>query len=687
MPGTAWLCQTMFKPIKPFLADLFGAEASSGLPVRFAWLLVQRKHRPFLLIPLNLKNLGRHVGLELYSAHRRRAKIWRAALPFVLRTPVALVFERLHWHVNDTSELIRFLSQQAGVSVESLATPAVKFGGRGNDKPRFVLLVCDQTNRPVKVIKVGIDTLGRAATQREADLLERLPPDTIGCIRLTGRLTTPQLSAFATAYFPGESPDNDAGMETLFHSWINAGPPVPIESLDAWHDLETVVAAGNPVAWQTLRPFLAGNKIRTTLHHGDFAPWNIRAVNSQNLQAFDWEGGSLKGVPGWDWFHFIIQTSILAKRHSVERVSAEVEQLLESPRFKKYADEAGISLLVKPLMLAYLLRHNWVVRPLEGARETTDLYNLLAAHWGFTPRHRLAIAGLSSQDRMPAAGPAVPPARQADASQQLKSAWAQLANIFWEPTLNARLNPGFHAPFKICLVTALFCLFWLAGLACVQFFYNNHLMLLPLYCIPSLLFTWNLNRRWGTVVACLAALVSPLIMSVKEPAIFHLPLVCWNSVMRFLTMQICVFLADRLHQQKNFFRSLATSNYQPADFARQWAVVLLAGLWFCATAVGDFYTGPHVIFLPLYLFPAMLVTLFLNLRWGAFMVFVAAILGCVEEYIAKVNPHLWEVFGWNFFMRFSILFLAIFLLDRLSHQSVLFIATRPNGAAKLPNRQ
>ena len=53
------------------------------------WLLVQRKHRPFLLIPLNLKNLGRHVGLELYSAHRRRAKIWRAALPATLGEPAA----------------------------------------------------------------------------------------------------------------------------------------------------------------------------------------------------------------------------------------------------------------------------------------------------------------------------------------------------------------------------------------------------------------------------------------------------------------------------------------------------------------------------------------------------------------------------------------------------------------------
>ena len=343
----------MANPVTGSIAELFRAETPSDRAIEFKWLLIRRRNRPFL-------PKGAQVGLELYSAHRRRAKIWRGAIPLLLSTPAAAIFQRVHFLANEASEIMPFLVDQSGMQGAGILAPAIKFGSLENEKPRFVMLLCDQTNRPVKVIKVGIDKIGRAATEREADFLEKLPANTLGCIRLTGRLSTPHFSAFATAYFPGQSPEDDAGLETLFHSWINPGPEMAVENLDSWQELETVVASASPAAWQALRPALAGKTLRSTLYHGDFAPWNIRAVNSQNLQAFDWESGCLLGVPGWDWFHFIVQTSVLAKRHSAQRVSAEVEKLLQSPRFEKYAAAAAISSIVKPLLLAYLLHHRWV---------------------------------------------------------------------------------------------------------------------------------------------------------------------------------------------------------------------------------------------------------------------------------------------------------------------------------------
>jgi len=307
----------MANPVTGSIAELFRAETPSDRAIEFKWLLIRRRNRPFLLLPVRPK--GAQVGLELYSAHRRRAKIWRGAIPLLLSTPAAAIFQRVHFLANEASEIMPFLVDQSGMQGAGILAPAIKFGSLENEKPRFVMLLCDQTNRPVKVIKVGIDKIGRAATEREADFLEKLPANTLGCIRLTGRLSTPHFSAFATAYFPGQSPEDDAGLETLFHSWINPGPEMAVENLDSWQELETVVASASPAAWQALRPALAGKTLRSTLYHGDFAPWNIRAVNSQNLQAFDWESGCLLGVPGWDWFHFIVQTSILAKRHSAQR--------------------------------------------------------------------------------------------------------------------------------------------------------------------------------------------------------------------------------------------------------------------------------------------------------------------------------------------------------------------------------
>lgn len=654
----------MQKFVEFSIAEVFLDGKPPDDPLDFAWVLIRRRQRPFLLVPVT--ELGVRSSLYLYSAQRRRAKIWRAMLPFLLRTPLAAIFPRIHFRADKNSELMRFLSEQAGVPADQLPAPAIKFGGLESQKSRLVLLVSDKTRRPAKVVKIGLDEGGRAATDREADLLEKLPPNTLGGTRCTGRLKTGKLSAFATDYFPGDSPADDGGMEILFHSWINPGPAVPVESLDAWQDLDSRVALAEPAAWRALRPVLVGKPVRSTLHHGDFAPWNIRAVNSRNLQAFDWEGGTLHGIPGWDWFHFVVQTSILARRHSPERVAAEMEELLQSPRFEKYAADTGISSLAKPLVLAYLLRHRWVIQPLDGAEETMAVYRLLAARWEFAP-----------QPSVP--GPAN---RWLDARRQMSQAWGQLANVFWEPTLIANLDPTSFAKSKALWLLVMFCGLWIAAVANVQYFLANHLLLLPVYTIPCLVVTWKIGRRWGTAFACATAAVAPLISAVKDPAANHADLVCWNSLMRFIILQTCVFLTDRIHGKKDFFSQLKAPRRRPADVARNWAVLLASGLWFVAIAVADLYTGPRVIVLPLYLFPAMLLTLFLNLRWGAAAALLGALVASTDEYTTKFNANVIEVFGWNFPMRFLILFLVILLLDRISDGNVLFNSRNQPGGSK-----
>jgi hypothetical protein len=670
----------MSQTIHPTIAGVFLDRQPPVQPLDFSWRLIRRRQRPFLLLPADARNGS--VGLELYSAQRRRAKIWRAAMPLLLQTPAAAFFHRFSFRADAAAEIMRFLAEQSGVAADQLPAPAIKFGGTEDGKSRLVLLVCDPTHRPVKVIKVGVDAGGREATEREADLLEQLPANKLGCIRLTGRLQTPKLSAFATAYFPGDSPEDDAGMEILFHSWINPEPPAPIESLDAWAELETKVADACPGAWATLRAALAGHQIRSTLYHGDFAPWNIRAVNAQNLQAFDWEYGRLRGIPGWDWFHFVVQTSILARRQSVDRVSAEVEELLKSPRFEQYAAATGIGPVVKPLLLAYLLQHRWVIKPLEGARETQALYRRLAEHWRLAPQPQIAIARPAEPREF--SGPAAAARRGywADARRQLGLAWEQLMNVFWEPTLIANSQSSFQGGPRRAGLTALLCALWIMAVADGQYRYTMHLMLLPFYALPCLLASWKIGRRWGMLFAVLGALAGPLVSAAKQPALYPADLVCWNTLMRFIILQMCVFLTDRIHHQKVALRHLLLPGHRPADFAGNWAIVLVSSLWFALVAAGDLYTGPRMVFLPLYLFPTMLITLFLNLRWGALMVLMASLVASADEYLGKLNPNLLEVFGWNFIMRFVILFVVILLLDRLSHENVLFQARHANGRSK-----
>lgn len=662
----------MSKTVQPIVEDLFASHSAGGATLDFSWRLIKRKQRPFLLLPDSAKDM--RVSLELYSAQRRRAKIWRALLPWLFKTPAAGLFPKVSLRAGADLEIIRFLSEQSGVPVEQLRAPAIKFGGLALHKSRLVLLVCDQTNRPVKVIKLGLNDEGRTTTEREADLLEKLPANTLGCIRLTGRLTTEKISAFATSYFPGESPEDDAGLETLFHSWLNAGPAEAVENFVSWRELETIVAQADPAAWRSLRGALAGRTLRSTLHHGDFAPWNVRAINSQNLQAFDWERGNIHGLPGWDWFHFITQTSILARRHSVERVAAEIEELIRSARFEKYAAAAGISPMVKPLMLAYLLHHRWVVQPLEGGATVMELFHLLAAHWRFAARPEISAA------------PAAPaPGLWADAVRQLKSATAPMANLFWEPTLNSKTQPTmggqFSAHWPVMLVS--FLLFTaVAGAHCYA---STHLIFLPFYLAPIVLMTVRVDRRWGAFVATVAAIIGPVIQSYRDEGFHHMDVGLWNIVMRFITLQMCVFFVDRIRKQGSLF-GRRTLRSAAGKFSECWAVVVAAAGILAAIFVADYLTNPHLSFIPIYLIPCMMLTLALNVRWGIAATVIAAVVGSLAEYLTNPSYQLAEIFGWNLLMRFFISSVVILMLERIRAEDILFFSRRENGGAKTPAR-
>jgi len=373
----------MFKNVLPVITTLFTGAEPEPETVLFEWRLIRRMNKPFLLLP---ERSGRMSdNLALYSAQRPLAKLIRALMPLWLRTPAGKCFDRVTISADTGSAFMRFLAEQSGLPPGQLQTPAIKFGGVAGKTVRLVFLLRDAGGHPIRVIKAGLNAPGRAATEREADLLSRLPVGVIGCTGITGRFSSDTVSAFATAFFSGVSLDNDVGIEALFHAWLRDTPPEPVEHLASWRQLESVANSAGLPEWPALQDALLGRNVRPTLFHGDFAPWNVRMTNLENIRAFDWENGHLKGIPGWDWFHFIVQISILVKRHSRERVAAELEQLVRSPRFQNYALSAGISQIVEPLLLAYLLHQTLVIQPLEGRRQTEGLFQLLWRQWQLNP--------------------------------------------------------------------------------------------------------------------------------------------------------------------------------------------------------------------------------------------------------------------------------------------------------------
>ena len=657
--------------IVELIETAFNGDEAGSQPLHFEWRLIRRNQWPFLLLPANRRS---GEGLRLYSAQRRRAKIARALLPLLFNTPAAVLFQRFSFQTTTGAEFIRFLAQQSGVPVAQFSAPAIKFGGAEN-KSRLVLLLCDESNRPVSVIKMGLDPAGRAATDREAALLAHLPPDKIGCIRMTGRFTTPAISAFATAYYPGESPEDDTGLEHLFHAWLNPGPTVPVESLETWAELEAAVSLADPDNWQIVRERLAGRSIRTTLYHGDFAPWNVRSINTKNLQAFDWERGCLRGIPGWDWFHFVVQTAILVRRHSVERVAAEMEQVLNSDRFKNYAAAAGISELVKPLFLAALLNQKWVVKPVEGGRVTYELFKLLAVRWQLNPRPHLNGHYIME----PAVAPR--PGLRADAGLQLKFATSRLRNLFWEPTLNSPAHPPLARQFRahwrmISLISLL-----LAGVALIHFQATPHLLLLPFYLTPCALATWKVDRRWGAIFATLAAAAGTLVQLLRGADLQPLDVVLWNLGMRLLLFLMTVSLLGRVLQQRKLAMAGDRPNVHSHKAADNWAVLVTSGLWLGAVIVLQIYSSRHLNFIPLYLIPCAALTLTMGRRWGMAAATLAAVAGPMIQRFGDPDYEVASVEFWNIIMLCVFLQAVVLMLDELLRQNILFFPGAPRSQA------
>jgi len=367
----------MSREVMPTLQMLFGASRRTPQTVHFEWRLIRRRSKPFLLVPTSWTI--QRGGWGLYSPQRWSAKFGWTLLPLLFRTPVARMFERIDLDVDINSEFLQFLYRQSGVPPDRIQASAIRFSG-ALGVSRITLLICDKDQRPVSVAKVGLNSVGRELTACEADLIETLP-DSLCQTKVTGRLNTSALTAFATAYLSGGGIRDDVGLERLFQSWLNPGPLKPLASLETWRQLEAKVADAEPGAWRILHAQLAGKVVRTTLYHGDFASWNVRVIGDGDFTVFDWERGQLQGIPGWDWFHFVVQTGILVKRHSPERVAATLERLLRSERMKEYMAAAAIGDIARPLLLAFLLHQKWVINPTEGARETRELLGLLSARW------------------------------------------------------------------------------------------------------------------------------------------------------------------------------------------------------------------------------------------------------------------------------------------------------------------
>ena len=320
-------------------------------------LRILRRHGDDLLVLPRQAGLAAEA-LTLYAAQTRTARWAKALLHAVLAAGLPVPLTQVELKIALGDPLLAWLQKLTGeTTVPEFAILAGNPFARGR---RFIILVF-QAGRPAFVVKLGVEPEARALVEREASFLNDGTVKVSHLPRLREAKQTNAWSALALDFIEGESPaSSDArGMLSVLWSWIDTSRAVSFDTFGTWQQLK--VHPGS----RSIVERVAGQRVAPTIFHGDFAPWNVRVEKeSRDWTVIDWERGEAVGIPGWDWFHWMIHVSVLVHRHTTRESVTFLDRALQTPHFRRYAETARIAGLERTLLASYLIYlHEFIVPP------------------------------------------------------------------------------------------------------------------------------------------------------------------------------------------------------------------------------------------------------------------------------------------------------------------------------------
>lgn len=357
--------------------DLFSPDGPASPASGRLWML-RKDGQPFLLLPTRPRLAAQ--ALSLYPAQTAKARLAKAVLRLALQARLPLPAVSLRVSAED--DFASYLRRLAGGESKSFPPMAILAGNTRTPGRRFLALLFGPDAKPAAVVKAGLTRAARELIEREKSFLEAAAPGTPGVPALHGDFQSPRIAAFSLEFVEGVSPraSDEAAVAPLLNAWRRGDQLLSVVETAAWRRLAAACPA-HPLL-ERLAAALTPRRVHPVLFHGDFAPWNLKRPRTGGpCVALDWERGEALGIPGWDWFHFVLQSAILAEKLPTTAVQRRAEQLLASPAFQSYAAECGVSGAEHDLVLAYLIYCVEVLRPSEGLAATRALLETLTRQW------------------------------------------------------------------------------------------------------------------------------------------------------------------------------------------------------------------------------------------------------------------------------------------------------------------
>lgn len=337
--------------------ELFHAENRDG-EVTAAFRVLRKAGEPFLMLPPQ-RRLGARA-LCLYPAQSRTARLAKQALRAALAVEAPLPAERTALKISPHDPFVKFLGEIAGRELPPVAILAGNSRAAGR---RFVVLVFDKNGVPAAVVKAGVSADARHLIAREKSFLESVPPSTPGVPRMRASFHSDRIDALALDFISGDSPRDTRGLSKMLNAWLRDGLRITLGDFAIIKKLPSEIVS-----------LLAARVVQAAICHGDFAPWNVKVSPSDgSWTALDWERGELCGVPGWDWFHFVIQPAVLVARQSAPELVQTAGAIFADAPFQAYAKTSGIAGIERPLLAAYLFHCLETNRQTEGREKLEAL--------------------------------------------------------------------------------------------------------------------------------------------------------------------------------------------------------------------------------------------------------------------------------------------------------------------------
>jgi hypothetical protein len=251
----------------------------------------------------------------------------------------------------------------------SIAGPGAKFGvllGNPRAEGRRLVFLLFRDGSPIAIVKAGTTAKAQALISAERSFYKSVQLS--GMPSLLGTAESSDFQALAMSYVEGEAPAADSSSAAVHRTlapWIREEKVTALGSLPAWQRLSISAPEHAGVLAR-----LGAMPVTETVMHGDFAPWNIRERDGQ-WTVLDWERGEIAGIPGWDWFHFYIQSALLVQRCSVDEIITKAKAMFTDSEFRAYAARCGITSIIESLFAAYCSYAVKVVRQTEGAEILT----------------------------------------------------------------------------------------------------------------------------------------------------------------------------------------------------------------------------------------------------------------------------------------------------------------------------